>query len=85
MSLKKLSILAILTGSLLLAGSGCRSTRPDAQRVYLLDGLHVTSYKVGDHINMDVPALPGVKHAFVVTDVGLKLMYGLDVVPPEVD
>jgi hypothetical protein len=31
---------------------------------------------------MDAPSLPGVNNVFVVTDIGMKLMYGFDVTPP---
>lgn len=69
---------------LLLIGSGC-ATKSNLQPVVLLDGRHVTTFKAGQKIEMVAPTLSGVSNVFVVTDVGMKMMYGLDVTPPKAE
>ena len=76
-------ILAILI-SLPLLAAGCRSSRPDAKAVFLLDGNHVKVWTKAEALA--VPALSNQaakcrSHVTVASDVGFELMYGLDARP----
>lgn len=74
------STAAILTALLLLA-VGCSTRGGRGEPVTLIDGRHFTTVRPGETWTCPTN-IPGVKLGYGVTDVGLKLHWGIDVTPP---
>ena len=68
---------AILTASLLLA-AGCST--PGGDTITMLDGAHFTTVRPGETWTCPTN-LPGVNLGYGVTDIGLKLHWGIDIAP----